>query len=62
LEVGRRLGRGLVARPRVLAFFFPIELPLDRPEHVVVDGASVARQEDRLALRVDDRAGSAGIP
>jgi hypothetical protein len=43
----------VVSRSRLHAHLFEIELAFDAPEHVVVDGASVAHQEHCLTLRVD---------
>src|SRR5262245_44690379 len=53
-------GSSVIAPPsrpsRLHPDFFQVELPLDVPEHVVVDGAPVAHQEDGLPLGVDHRA------
>jgi hypothetical protein len=46
----------VVGPSRLHADLLEIELSLDAPEHVVVDGAAVTHQQDRLALGVDHRA------
>ena len=46
----------VVTRSRLHTYLLEIQLSLDTPEHIVVDGAAVAHQQHRLALSVDHRA------